>query len=234
MCSSDLNILFSDYLSNRVHISVGGIVTGIFGPAAKQRDCRTILVSESSNVLAVLHVGETPINLRPPVTGIEKIIVSAAANGTSVRTGPLYAVGIDPRVFAVPIDQGQARAAGINIYAIAKNPFKFSEAVLISRGGKAYGDVEFKLDPKNPDYVRMKSRVFSRLFGEFAPSAGDIVLSKTGEFLGIMVNDTYCAVVRSFIPAPAGILDAQLSKDAVIKKLEQLSARVESMPLPLR
>ena len=48
------------------------------------------------------------------------------------------------------------------------------------------------------------------LFGKFNPSRGDLVFSRTGDLLGIMVNGTYCLMLHEF--AAAGTL--QFGKDA--------------------
>ncbi|MBN8247778.1 MAG: hypothetical protein J0L84_10085, partial [Verrucomicrobia bacterium] len=107
-------------------------------------------------------------------------------------------------------------------------------AVLFSRGGRRYGEVEFKLDPKTPEYVRMKNRLLSGVFGEFSPSAGDLVLSKTGELLGVMVNSDYCAVLKALQPAPGGVLEADLTRDAMGKRLEAFRAQLNLLPLGLQ
>ena len=79
--------------------------------------------------------------------------------------------------------------------------FKFPDAVLVSRGGMGYGEVPFRLDPQTPQYVRMDNRIIKHLFGEFTPSAGDLVCV-TGESIGIMVNsDADRAVIDKFLPA---------------------------------
>jgi hypothetical protein len=51
--------------------------------------------------------------------------------------------------------------------------------------------VGFKLDFSQPGFVRVDDRLFKRLFGDFAPSRGDLGLSKTGELLGISVIGDY-------------------------------------------
>jgi hypothetical protein len=43
----------------------------------------------------------------------------------------------------------------------------------------------------------MEKRAFRKLVGKFSPSKGDLVFSKTGELLGMMVNNDYCAVLSS-------------------------------------
>ena len=86
------------------------------------------------------------------------------------------------------------RAWGLVFYT-ALDPFKFSEAVLVDEKGDYYGEVEFKLDPATPGYVRMQSKIFNRLFGDFSPTSGDLVFSKTGELLDLMVDKLYCALI---------------------------------------
>ena len=104
---------------------------------------------------------------------------------------------------------------------------------LISRGGRYYGEVEFKLDPRTPDYVRMKNRLFSRVFGEYSPSTGDLVLSKTGEFLGIMVNSDYCAVLNNFNTFPRDNFNESTTLESSRVKLEELRARLDRLPMAL-
>ena len=73
--------------------------------------------------------------------------------------------------------------------------------MLVSSGGKGYGEVSFKLDARTAQYVRMDNRLIKHLVGEFTPSAGDLVFSQTGELLGIMVNSDYCVMIDNFLPA---------------------------------
>ena len=71
----------------------------------------------------------------------------------------------------------------------------------MSRGGTGYGEVPFKLDAQTPQYVRMDNRLIKHLTGDFTPSSGDLVFSKTGELIGIMVTSDYCAVIDNFLAA---------------------------------
>jgi hypothetical protein len=130
----------------------------------------------------------------------------------------------------VPVDPASAQKAGVRIYQLARNPFKFPDALIVSRGGRYFGEVEFRLDPRTPGYVRMKTKVFSRLFGEFSPSSGDLVVSRSGEILGLMVNSEYCVVLSDVQPAAGGALDPSMTKAAVGKKLEEFRAMVDRLP----
>ena len=121
----------------------------------------------------------------------------------------------------------------MKVYPTALEPFKFPEAVLVNGGGKGYGEVGFKLDASQPSYVRVDNRFFKRLFGDFAPSRGDLVLSKTGELLGIMVNSDYCAVVNNFLPNKTITL-GDVSSQHTSDLLNALAGRKLALPLKLQ
>jgi hypothetical protein len=133
----------------------------------------------------------------------------------------------------VPVDASQVAALGVKVYPLAADPFKFPDAVLIS-GNRGYGEVGFKLDPAQPGYVRLDNRFFKRLFGDFAPSRGDLVFSRTGEFLGLMVNNTFCALVRDFIPAQAFRTGDDVAAEKTGALIDSLGARVRAMPPELQ
>ena len=108
---------------------------------------------------------------------------------------------LDPRVVLAPIDAKVASQMGAKIYPLAKEPFKFPNAVLIRAEDGHYGETPFHIDESNASYVRLDNRIVTRLFGEIAPKPGDLVLSQTGELIGIMVNNDYCAVLGDFTAA---------------------------------
>ena len=128
----------------------------------------------------------------------------------------------------VPLEAAQVAALGVKVYPLAKDPFKFAQAVLIS--AKGYGEVGFKLDPDHPGYVRVDNRLFKRIFGDFAPSRGDLVFSHTGELLGIMVNNDYCAVIKDFTPTATLRTGDATAPEHTGEKLDRLARQVLAMP----
>ncbi len=125
-------------------------------------------------------------------------------------------------------------ALGAKAYPLAADPFKFPEAVLVNGGGKGYGEVGFKLDASQPGFVRVDNRIFKRIFGDFSPSRGDLVFSKTGELLGIMVNSDYCALLGNFTPAKTMKTGDDVKTQVTSQILDDLSARYRALPLPLQ
>lgn len=228
------NTLFSDFSANRVQATFHSARENLFGPVTRNYDTRTILVSDGTDVFALLHVNDTVATFRESPADWREIEGRVAANSRQLAVDRLRFLVIDPRVVVVKIEPAVAAGFGVRIYPTAAEPFKFSEAVIISQGGKYYGEVEFKLDPQTPGYVRMKTRIFSSLFGEFSPSAGDVVLSKTGELLGLMVTDTYCVLIDNFagaaeLPFGNSLLDVKTSE--IIARQKE---RIMRMPLKLQ
>ena len=230
----NMNLMFAEFISNRVDVAVSAQQPVLIGSGQRARETKTILVHDGRAVMAMLHVADTPFSLNTPL-GMERVLARVARNANVLDSGALTFITADPRLAVIPVNAQQAQALGVKLYPVAKNPFKFTEAVLVNRGGKHYGEVEFKLDPKTPDYVKMKNRILSRVLnGEFSPSTGDLVLSKTGEFLGVMVNPDYCAVVRAFNTLPGYALDEQTTLDMVRNRLVELGTKVSRLPFALQ
>jgi hypothetical protein len=82
--------------------------------------------------------------------------------------------------------------------------------------------------------VRVDNRLFKRLFGDFAPSRGDLVFSKTGELLGIMVNSDYCALLKDFTPLRTIRTGDDILAQQTGPLLDSLSARILALPAKLQ
>jgi hypothetical protein len=73
----------------------------------------------------------------------------------------------------------------------------------------------------------------TRLFGEISPKRGDLVFSKTGDIIGIMVNSDYCAVLGDFSPVyTLKTGDNPDPKTSVI--LSDIYTRIQRLPFKLQ
>ena len=127
-----------------------------------------------------------------------QVIGQLVHGAATVPATELQFLRLDPRLAVVPVDPLLAATLGAKIYALAKEPFKFPNAVLVRAEDGRYGDTPFRIDQDNPSYVKLDNRISTRLFGEIAPKRGDLVFSQTGDLIGIMVNSDYCAVLGNF------------------------------------
>ena len=229
------NVLFNDFLANWVTARFTAVRAGVFGPATREKESATVLVTDGVKIYALLHLDDTPFPLSDESLDWEKITAEfTKPPAYRSRVAALQFLSLDPRVLVLPVDPVQAAALGVKVYPTALEPFKFPEAVLVNGGGKGYGEVGFKLDASQPGYVRVDNRFFKRLFGDFSPSRGDLVLSKTGELLGIMVNSDFCAIVNNFLPAKTITTGDDVRAQHTAAVLNELSARVRLLPLKLQ
>jgi uncharacterized coiled-coil DUF342 family protein len=228
------NTLFNDFLANRVQTTFNAARASLFGPGNRTKESKTVFVADGKQVYALLHIDDTPFVLRDRTPDLDKLTVVFSKGAYSGNAHDIRFLAADPRIVAVPVDSAQVKAIGVKIYQTALEPFKFPEAVLISNGGSGYGEVSFKLDPDEPSYVRMDNRLMKRLFGDFSTSGGDLVLSKTGELLGIMVNRDYCVLINNFLPAKTIQTGETIVEQHTGTTVDELYARLLRRPLKLQ
>jgi hypothetical protein len=229
------NVLYSDFLTNQVETTFTAVRKGLFGQVNRSKTTPTVFTTDGRQVYALLHVADTVFSFGPGGDNWERVGVAFdRPSGYHSVAGALDFLSDDPRAVAVPIDASQVAAMGAKVYPLAKDPFKFPEAVLISGRSKGYGKVGFRLDADHPGYVRVDNHLFTRLFGDFSPSRGDLVFSQSGELLGIMVNSDYCALIKDFAP----LADIRTGDDTREQQtgalLDGLGARVRGMPTDLQ
>jgi len=229
------NALFNDFLSNRVTARFTAGRRGFLGPVNRQRDANTVLFTDGRQVYALLHAADTLFPLGENGVNWDRLAVALSHGaGPPSATGAIQFLAHDPRIVVLPLEAGPAASLGARVYALAADPFKFPEAVLIDAGGRGYGEVGFKLEPSDPGFVRVDNRFFKRLLGDFAPARGDLVFGKTGELLGIMVNADYCAVLKDFRPQQTIRTGPDVRAQSTGAILDQLVARVRALPLKLQ
>ena len=195
------NVIFSEFLANRVETKITARRPGIFSPNIKDKNTQTVLVSDGNKVYALMHLSDTPFSLSEVPADYDQVSGNLTRGSFNAPVTELQFLQLDPRVVVAPVDESLAALMGAKIYHLAKDPFKFADAVLVRAEDGRYGETPFRIDAANSSYVRLDNRIVTRLFGEIAPKRGDLVFSKTGDIIGIMVNNDFCAVLGNFAPA---------------------------------
>ena len=228
------NILFSRFNENKIALTFKS--NRFYRGESIQDDdlAMTLLISDGKNVFALTHLSSTPLGAGNSSLGFRELEIEMSRGVAQLNPSQLTFLALDPRIASVPLTDDQVGVLGGEIFYTALDPFKFSEAVLIDEKGSYYGEVEFKLDARTPGYVRMQSKIFSRIFGDFSPSKGDLVFSKTGELLGIMVDSRYCLLVDNLMGNERLSLGAGFSSDQFKATIQSLKNRYDSLPSDLR
>jgi hypothetical protein len=229
------NTIFNNFVSNRVRVDILAGRTGLFGrDASKARSLETILVTDGSNDFALCHVQDTPLSFWDPGTDWDKITGTLTWRGAQV---PLHSLAFgeeDPRLVLIPVPPAEARQLGCKIYDLASDPYKFQDAVLVGASEGYYGECNFQIDLSTPNHVRLDRSLLKGLFGKFNPSRGDLVFSRRGELLGIMVNNTYCLTLRDYAAGASLPCGEDLRSRHTGGTLAQLYDDVFEMPSQLQ
>lgn len=201
----------------------------------KTQEVKTLLVSDGSATYALTHVARTPLEISRRPDKFRRLEASFGAKGELKRIDTIEFLAIDPRVAAVKVGDAQKERLGMKSYLTAIDPYKFEKAVLINSQGNYYGEVEFKLDSRTPGYVKMESKITDRLFGgKFSPSTGDLVLSKTGELLGIMVDRSYCLVIDTLLTRERATVGPGFRQSDYEQTVKALRANLSRLPSQVR
>jgi hypothetical protein len=180
-----------------------------------------------------MHLSDTPFTLGETPADYDRLVGTLNRGSFNAPVGELQFLRLDPRIIVVPVDDSLAALMGAKIYSLAKEPFKFPEAVLVRADDGRYGETPLRIDPTSNAYVKLDNRIVTRLFGEISAKRGDLVFSKTGELIGMMVNSEYCALLGDF--AVAHTLKAGESIGPGTRSvIADLQARVLRLPAKLQ
>ncbi len=229
------NVIFADFLANRVQATIGTRRPGLFSPNVKNKDAQTVLVSDGHRTYALMHVSDTPFSFNPDGNPDYDQITGRLSRGTfNAPLTELTFLSADPRIVVAPVDDSMAGLMGAKIYRLAAEPYRFPEAVLVRADDGKYGETPVRIDSANPGYVKVDNRIVTRLFGEFSPKRGDLMFSKTGDLIGIMVNNDYCAVLSDFSAAQTLAAGENVAQPKTGAVFGDLYSRWQRLPLKLQ
>ena len=228
------NTIFSEFVTNRVQTAIYAARTGFLGmDASKDTQTETLLVTDGTNIYAICHVGDTPLTLWDPGTDWDGLTGKLTGHSAEVAIHSVSFDQDDPRVVMFPVSADQARQLGCKIYRISADPYKFQDAVLIGADNGYYGQCDFQIDLSTPQYVKLDRSLIKGLFGKFNPSRGDLVFSRSGDLLGIMVNDTHCLAIHNFAPVTTFQFNVDLHKQTG-DTLSELGDQIVALPSQLQ
>jgi hypothetical protein len=229
------NTIFSGFVSNRVQTTMLAARSNFLGlDASKSRKAETILATDGGNTYAICDVDDTPFTLWDPGTDWEGLSGTLTGRAAPVAIHALSFLRQDPRVVVMPVSAAEARQLGCQVYPIASDPYKFQDAVLIGADDGYYGECDFQIDLSTPQYVKLDRNLLKGLFGKFNPSRGDLVFSRKGELLGIMVNGTYCLMMHDFTAAATFTFAADTRDQHTGTTLARLYDFIFQLPLRLQ
>lgn len=230
------NAIFSEFVSNHVEADILASRPSFLGFGGdKPSKTKTVLITDGTNTFALCDVQNTPLDLWDPGTDWDKLTGTLTGHNAQVAIHSLSFHAQDPRVVLMPVTQAEASRLGSKTYRISSDPNKFQDAVLVGADEGYYGECNFKIDLNTPHYLKLDHDFLKGLLvGKFNPSRGDLVFSRTGELLGIMVNSTYCLMIRDFAAAATFQFNQDLHTQHTGGTLAQLYNYIFKLPLRLQ
>ena len=226
-----MNSLFDKYMRNKVSLSFKTHEEELIGTAKHEYEIDTLLATDADGrTYAVMHIEQTPFDT------IDLISVDGflQVKDKRYRIQQVGFLASDPRIVMVAVPQAVWSAAGIEAFELTADPLLFPEAAIIDGQQKYYGESPFKVDPEQQDYLRMKTDLFSRVFGEFSPEIGDLVIAENGELLGLMINDNYSYIIPELQSQYTLKLGEEFSTDRANSLLRWVRQRMGDLPKELR
>jgi hypothetical protein len=225
------NTIFNQFLSNRITTRFEAARSGVFGrDVSKEKTTQSILFNDGTQIYVLYHVEDTPLTIWNPGTDWSRLTAVMQRGSVAFSGVRLSFLAQDPRVLVIPMGEAQAKQYGVKIYKTPVDPFKFQEAVIVGANEGYYGESRFQIDPSTPQYVKVDRSFLKGLFGKFNPSRGDMVFTKGGDVLGIMVNGEYCLLLSKLTPTRTIQLGNEVAAQQTGQLLSQLYDRVFQMP----
>jgi hypothetical protein len=229
------NAIYGDYISNRVEISYAAQRPALLGIGGKKEEQdQTVVFRSGDAVFALGHIASTPLPQAGGGPDWQSFTATLQHGNQRLPLSQLWLLRSDIRIVVLPIPPNAVNSLGANVYSLTSEPTKFQEAVLVGAREGYYGEVEFRLDPALPQYVRMQTRPLGKIFGKFSPTRGDLVFTKQGELLGIMVNNAYCLLLSSVQPVRTVRLGESIADQRTGRIGGEVAARVQALPFKLQ
>lgn len=229
------NTIFAEFLTNRVSTDFRANRIGLLGRTINNdSQTRTILLSDGKQTFAVYHIKDTPFRLDEFNREWVRLIVHLFRGSSILPLPEIKFLSVDPRVIVAPVNQQQAAQLGAKVYKITSDPLRFQDALLIGADEGYYGECRFTLDPRNSGYLKMDRSFLGKLVGKFNPSAGDLVFSKSGDLIGMMVNKHYCALLASFASSVSIPTGTNLNAETIGVQLSNMQIEVHQLPAEMQ
>ena len=198
-----LNEIFTRYEENKIKLELDFTHKGGFLGAAKNDKFTmdTIIMVDGSFAYSLVHAKDSPFRLTPRPRAL--IEVSGLITSPKLdKPIPVKEVAFmdDPRILIIPLYINPAELAKdseIEVFQAPKNPYLFSEAVVVDVKDGRFGQTDFVRDDRDSRYIKVSHNNFAFVTGAFNPGKSDIVFSQKGELLGIMVNNDYAFHVKN-------------------------------------
>lgn len=201
--SQSLNEIFTRYQENKIKLELKFLHKGGFlgGDREDSFSMDTIIMVDGSFAYSLVHARDSPFRLKPKPRSLSEVtgLITSPKLKTPIVVREIAFMD-DPRILIIPLYLNPKELSAnstIGFFNAPSNPYLFSEAVVVDAKEGRFGQTDFVRDEKDSRYIKVTHSSFAFVTGAFNPGRGDLVFSKKGELLGIMVNNDYAFHVKN-------------------------------------
>ena len=223
--------IYARFLDQRLLTRFQASRSGTFGNTITQeKNSYSIVVSNGSDLVALYHTDQTPIQLWSGSSEWEQMAGRVEREQKAYSCAKICFIDADPRVLSMPVGARQAQVLGLRPFELAEDPLAHDQVILVdpSLDGDAYGAFDIRLSANYSNYLEVSLPALERLSQSLVPSPGHLVFNPVGELVGIMVNDSHCLVIDGITESgdiPFGYQTARsMTDDTFSRQAERLAA----------
>lgn len=229
--------IFENIKSRFVNVIFAYTKKGIFGKSESTIELRAIPVKIDGAIWLVINSGDTVIAPVPnPQQYLAPETLSISVQGKAYRFQPsaIYSTAEDPRLLALQVPSAFVEKEKIEPLRQPENFFTFSDCVVINPSKFYYGQIPFRADFKNNAYAQLDVGLIQSVFGTFSPNEGDIVMSRSSDYMGNMVDGSVAVLLRTMTPSKKLPLGKDYSPADAVNFVGDVSARLKKVPYRLK
>jgi len=210
--------IFEKVKFNALDIQIEYDRQGIFGINKYADNHKSVLIRSNGEYWVAMNSSLTvldgePKNFVPP----QGLNVKVSFKENSFKASSIFSLKEDPRILLVKVPNEFAEKNLAETFEKSQDPFRFQDSIIIEPRRFYYGQVSFQINRTSPVHADIDSSLFAVLLGEFSPSSGDLVFSRSGDMIGIMASSSKAVLFRTFTTKDELQLGPNYSRDSAMK-----------------
>ena len=208
---------------------------GLLGKSESFIELRALPIEIAGKFWVILDASETiiaptPHQYYPPDT------LSVSIQGKAFRFQPtaIRSIAEDPRLLAIEVPKEFIDKEKIDPLTRPENFFAFSDCVVINPSKFYYGQIPFRADFKNPAYAKLDVGLIQSVFGEFSPTSGDYVMTRSGNIIGSMIDGSLALLFKTITPLDTLQVGQNYTEKATASFVKINSEKLKKLPLNLK
>ncbi len=219
--------IFSSYISRQVFVRFEYTTTGLVGGRNRREAAIPAILfrpAGSNGYWTVFHINDSPIDVRGRVSIPEELSIWLQFGTTAVELDQISFHRNDPAIVLGRVSIPDEYAGEVpEPFGFPDNPLQFDEAVVIQPTEQNYGTSKFSIIANLDNLIHLQDGgVLSTLLGKFNARRGNLLFSRSGDFLGIMRSGSESVLLKEFTASGPMLLGGRFDQETARRLLERI------------